>query len=71
MVACSGLVDLAWEKAGGEWKVRQWITRSMSATEVAQPLFEESLASAIPEDTEGRTTWGLGIRADSAVDSAA
>jgi hypothetical protein len=48
IIAFSGTVDLDWEKSGDEWKVRQWTTRSMSATEVAKPLFEESLASAIP-----------------------
>lgn len=51
IIAFNGAVDIDWEKSGSEWKVRQWTTRSMSAMEVARPLFEESLRAAIPDDT--------------------
>ncbi len=56
VISFSGAVDIVWERWGEaaseptsrEWKVRQWTTRSMTAAEVAQPLFEESLRTALP-----------------------
>jgi len=50
VIAFQGAVDLDWEKDGDEWKIRRWTTRRMSATETAQPLFEEVLRKAIPDD---------------------
>ena len=55
VIAFSGAVDLNWEKSGEEWKIRQWTTRNMTATEVAQPLFEESLRTAIPASDDYAT----------------
>ena len=49
VIAFTGAVDISWEKTGEEWKVSQWTTRSMSAAEVSQPLFAESLHTAIPD----------------------
>ena len=63
VLSLSGSVDLDWEKSGDEWKVRQWTTRNMSATEVAQPLFEEALAAAIP-DSESYATARRSVHED-------
>lgn len=52
IVAFSGAVEIAWQKSGDDWLVKQWTTRSMSATQVEQPLFEESLARVIPNAVE-------------------
>jgi len=57
IISFSGAVDIVWEKttaagtdgAPGDWLVKQWTTKSMSAAEVGQPLFEESLAEALPD----------------------
>ncbi len=49
IVSFSGSVDIAWEKTGDDWLVKQWTTKSMSAAEAEQPLFEESLAAAVPD----------------------
>ena len=51
-VSIQGLIDVIWTKAGDEWKIREWRTRSLRVREAPAPFFKEVLREALPDDAD-------------------